>query len=81
MDTIQDKFKITHIISPEGVKEEQDKLTIFGDYRARKGVIIPINNKELNLNGDYLIEQSIHIIQGVVEKVEIGIKKQDEHSC
>lgn len=38
-------------------------LDILGDFAARKGVIIPINNDELGLNGNYLITKSTHTIK------------------
>ncbi len=75
LDTIQNDFKITYSIDIEGLPKEDDTLTILGDYKARKGVIIKIDNKELRFNDYYLIERSKHQIQGSVEKVQIYIKK------
>ena len=50
-------------------------LTVLADYKAQKGVIIPIKNDYLNLNDKYLIKSSRHSIEGAKEIVTINVKK------
>lgn len=53
-------------------------LSMLGDYRMRKGVIIPIENETLNLKGNYLIISSEHVIDDTKEMVKILSEKYDK---
>ena len=55
--------------------EEKTSLTILANYKAKKGVIIPIKNDYLKLNDKYLIKSSKHAIEGTKEIVTIEIEK------
>ena len=50
-------------------------MNTIGDYNIKKGVIFDLKNKELNLDGEYLIETTNHTISGVKEEVNIKITK------
>lgn len=52
-------------------------LTMLGDYQMHKGVIMPVNNDELSLSGDYLIKSSRHSLDGVKEVVQVSLVKYD----
>ena len=49
-------------------------LTMAGDYRMRKGVIMPITCERLQLDGDYLIKSSRHSIDGNSETVTVNLE-------
>lgn len=48
-------------------------LTMLGNCEMHKGVIMPINNDELGLSGDYLIKSSRHNIDSVKEVVTVSL--------
>ena len=52
-------------------------LTMLGDYRMRKGVIMPINNVLFNIQGDFLIKSSRHSISDTKEFVTVNLEKYD----
>lgn len=52
-------------------------LTMLGNYEMHKGVIIPIENEELSLSGDYLIKSSRHSLSGVKELVSVSLERYD----
>lgn len=52
-------------------------LTMLGNYEMHKGVIIPIENEELSLSGDYLIKSSRHSLNGVKELVSVSLERYD----
>lgn len=58
--------------------EESISLSILGDYRAGKGKIIPIELKEYNLTGKFLIKTASHKIYENREEVDISIQKYEE---
>ena len=52
-------------------------MTMLGDYRMRKGVIMPIDCDLYSVQGDFLITQSKHVIDGEVEKVSVTLEMRD----
>lgn len=52
-------------------------MTTLGDYRMRKGVIIPINNKLFDIKGDFLIKSSRHSISDTKELVTVNLVNYD----
>lgn len=50
-------------------------LSMLGNHKMRKGVIVPIQNKEFDLNGDFLITSSKHSISGAKETVTVNLLK------
>lgn len=50
-------------------------LSMLGDYRLRKGTIIPIKNKELGLDGNYLIKSSVHTIDSNKENINVVLEQ------
>lgn len=52
-------------------------LTMLGDYRMRKGVIMPIECERLQLDGDYLIKSSKHSIDSMKETVTVSLELYD----
>ena len=52
-------------------------LTMLGDYRMRKGVIMPVTNERLQLEGDYLIKSSRHSITSSTETVTVSLQLYD----
>ncbi len=59
----------------ENTINDEINLNTIGDYNIKKGVIFDLKNKELNLDGEYLIETTNHTISGVKEEVNIKITK------
>ena len=52
-------------------------MTMLGDYRMRKGVIMPINNELFDIQGDFLIKSSRHSISDTKELVTVNLEKYD----
>lgn len=52
-------------------------LTMLGDYRMRKGVIMPINNELFDIQGNFLIKSSRHSISDTKELVTVNLEKYD----
>lgn len=52
-------------------------ITMLGNYEMHKGVVLPVNNDELSLSGDYLIKSSRHSLDGVKEVVQVSLIKYD----
>lgn len=50
-------------------------ISMLGNYKMHKGVIMPINNDDLSLSGDYLIKASRHSINGSKELVSVNLVK------
>lgn len=54
-------------------------ITMFGNKDMHKGVIMPVNNADLSLSGDYLIKSSRHVIDGTKEVVNTSLIKYDRN--
>lgn len=54
-------------------------ITMFGNKDMHKGVIMPVNNADLSLSGDYLIKSSRHVIDGTKEVVTTNLIKYDRN--
>lgn len=52
-------------------------LTMLGDYRMHKGVVLPVTNSDYSLSGDYLIKSSKHTITSTKETVTVSLEKFD----
>ena len=63
-DKLKELNKLTRSIS----------MSMLGDYRMRKGVIMPIDCEEYGGKGDFLITSSKHEIDGNVEKVTVNLE-------
>lgn len=63
-DKLKELNKLTRSIS----------MSMLGDYRMRKGVIMPIDCEEYGVKGDFLIKSSKHEIDGNVEKVTVNLE-------
>lgn len=70
-------FSLTEKQTEDEESQEENHLKILGNYNSRKGVIINIVNKELNLNSDYFLTKTTHNIIGAKENVSIYIKNYD----
>ena len=49
-------------------------MTMLGDYRMHKGVIMPIDSEEIGVKGNFLITSSRHNIDGNVEHVAVNLQ-------
>lgn len=52
-------------------------LTMLGNHKMRKGIILPINAEELGLNGKFLIKSSSHDISSGKEIVTVDLIKRN----
>lgn len=52
-------------------------LSMLGDYRMHKGVIMPIDKEEINVKGLFLIKSSKHSIDGKIEKVSVTLEMRE----
>ena len=52
-------------------------LSMLGDERAKKGIVIPLNISEYGLNGTYLITNITHNITSHDEAIDISVKKYE----
>lgn len=52
-------------------------LSMLGDYRMRKGVVMPVNNERLQIDGDFLIKSSRHSISDNKEIVTVNLERYD----
>ncbi len=52
-------------------------MSMLGDYRMHKGVIIPIEAEEIGVKGNFLITSSKHNINGDVEHVSVNLQMRD----
>lgn len=52
-------------------------ITMLGDWNMHKGVVMPIEDYNLSLSGDYLIKSSRHSITGNKEVVSCNLIKYD----
>lgn len=49
-------------------------MTMLGDYRMHKGVIMPIDCAKFGIKGDFLIKSSRHLISGIREDVAVTLE-------
>lgn len=49
-------------------------MSMLGDYRMHKGVIMPIDCEEIGVKGNFLIKSSRHNIDGNVEHVAVDLQ-------
>jgi len=52
-------------------------MSMLGDYRMHKGVIMPIDSEEIGVKGDFLITSSKHQIEGETEHVAVNLQKRE----
>jgi len=52
-------------------------MSMLGDYRMHKGVIMPIDCEQIGVKGDFLITSSKHTIDGNVEHVAVNLQMRD----
>ena len=52
-------------------------MTMLGDYRMHKGVIMPIDSEEIGVKGNFLITSSKHNIDGNTEHVAVNLQMRD----
>jgi len=52
-------------------------MTMLGDYRMHKGVIMPIDCDLYGIKGNFLITQSKHSITGEIEKVSVTLEMRE----
>lgn len=53
-------------------------VSMIGDYRMHKGVIMPIDDSKFGIKGNFLIKSSKHTISGTCEKVSVSLEMRDE---
>ncbi|MCD8025090.1 MAG: hypothetical protein LUE64_06100 [Candidatus Gastranaerophilales bacterium] len=53
-------------------------MTMLGDYRMHKGVIMPIECDEFGFKGNFLITSSKHTIDGQKELVSVAVEMYEE---
>jgi hypothetical protein len=49
-------------------------MSMLGDYRMHKGVIMPIDSEEIGVKGNFLITSSKHNIEGDIEHVAVNLQ-------
>ena len=54
----------------------QISLTMLGDWRIAKGVVIPINVPEYGLSGNYLILSAKHSIDDKREEIQLTVRRR-----
>ncbi len=52
-------------------------MSMLGDYRMHKGVIMPIDSEEIGVKGNFLITSSKHNIDGNTEHVAVNLQMRD----
>lgn len=52
-------------------------LSMLGDSRMRKGIILPISNKDFDIDGYFLIKSSKHSVKDNKEIVSVNLEKYD----
>lgn len=52
-------------------------MSMLGDYRMHKGVIMPIDCEEIGVKGNFLITSSKHEIDGNVERVSVNLQMRE----
>lgn len=83
VEEFDDSSKLSHFDFANTMLRDLSKvkntisLDIIGDDRIKKGVIIPINNKELKLDGNYLVQSSEHTISSTAHKIKVNLKKKE----
>lgn len=55
--------------------EKTLSVEMLGSFKIKKGVILPIVNKRLNLNGNYLVKTSKHSLSGNKHTVDLELKQ------
>lgn len=52
-------------------------LSMLGDYRMHKGVIMPIDCEEIGVKGMFLIKSSKHVVDGNVENISVSLEMRE----